>query len=65
LTVVTVAVVVAVDIARVEVEFPRVVAVALVERRRPVVAVRTDIVERAAVAVASTRQEKEVATMAF
>ena len=57
LTVVAV-VVVRIDVSIVEVQVPRVVRVVRVERRRPVVAVRTLIVETRFVAVARRRQEK-------
>lgn len=56
LPVVTV-VVVHVAIARIEVEVPRVVGIARVERTRPVVAVGTGIVETTIVAVASSGQK--------
>lgn len=51
-------VVVRIDVSIVEVQVPRVVRVVRVERRRPVVAVRTLIVETRFVAVARRRQEK-------
>ena len=57
LTVVAVVVVVRVRTPRIEVEFPRVVRVRRVERRRPVVAVRTLIAERSVVAVACGGKE--------
>lgn len=57
LTVVAV-VVVRIDVSIVEVQVPRVVRVVRIERRRPVVAVRTLIVETRFVAVARRRQEK-------
>ncbi len=57
LSVVAVVVVIRVAFVRIEVEFPRVVRVAGVERRRPVVAVGTSIVELVIVAVAGGRQE--------
>jgi len=50
-------VVVHVVIVRIEVEVPRIVRVVRVERRRPVVAVGTGIVEVAVVAVAGSGQE--------
>lgn len=51
-------VVVRIDVSIVEVQVPRVVRVVRIERRRPVVAVRTLIVETRFVAVARRRQEK-------
>ena len=54
--IVPIVVVVRVHVARIEVEVVRVVRVARVERRRPVVAVRANIVERPIVAVASSRE---------
>ena len=57
LSVVAVVVVIRVAFVRIEVEFPRVVRVAGVERRRPVVAVGTCVVELVIVAVAGGRQE--------
>jgi len=50
-------VVVPIHVARIEVEVVRVVRVARVERRGPVVAVRAGIVEVAIVAIASGREE--------
>ena len=55
LTVVAVVVVVGVEVAVVEVHVPRIVGI--VVRRRPVVAVGTDIVDRSPVPVAGSRQE--------
>ena len=52
-----VAVVVQVDIVRVEVQVVRVVRVARVERTRPIVAVGTNVVGRSVVAVACSRQK--------
>ena len=46
-----------VTVARIEVESPCVVAVALVERRQPVVAVQTHIAERTIAAIACSRKE--------
>ena len=51
-------VVVPIPIARIEVEVVRVVVVVRIERRRPVVAVRTGIVELSIPAVARSREEK-------
>lgn len=52
-----VAVVVRVVIARIEVEFPRVVRVVRIERTGPVVAVGACVVETRIVAVPGSRQE--------
>lgn len=57
LSVVAIVVVIRVAFVRIEVEFPRVVRVAGVERRRPVVAVGTCVVELVIVAVAGGREE--------
>ena len=51
-------VVVPVDIVGIEVDVPRVVRVVRIERRRPVVAVRTRIVEIRVVPVTGSRKER-------
>ena len=56
-------VVVDVHVARVEVQVVRVVRVVRVERTRPVVAVRTSVVERRAVAVARGGEENATAAI--
>lgn len=58
LPVVTV-VVVPIVIVRIEVEFVRVVRIALVQRTRPIVAVRTSVVETAIVAITRSGEEKK------
>lgn len=62
-SVVTVVVVLRVDVVRVEVQFVRVVRVAGVERRRPVVAVLTSVVEVLSVAVTGSRKAASAASV--
>ena len=58
MTVVAVVPIGGIDIARIEVAVVRVVRIASVERRRPVVAVRARVVEAAAIAVAGGGEEE-------
>ena len=60
-TIVAVVVVRGIEIARIEVQVVRVVAI--VVRGRPIVAVGTDIVDRSSIAVAGSRKEDKYASV--